>query len=106
MREAAMVSAITDKTPLGPNVKALLGERWAQLMVDRAGHADGEFGKAAAVAGRITENGGKTMQADMREAWDWVKAAILAVRSAPDCSWTTDEEIAGQIMQSIKAKRK
>lgn len=96
---------MTDKTPMGPNVKALLGERWAQLMTDRAGHAGGEFGKVAAVAARIAEGDGARLKSDMREAWEWAKAAITAVRSAPDCGWTTDEEIAGEIMRRIKEKR-
>jgi hypothetical protein len=94
-----------EKTPLGPNVKALLSERWSQLMVDRAGHAGGEFGKVAAVAARIAEGNGAKLKSDMREAFEWTKAAIAAVRSAPDCKWTTDEEIAGEIVSRIYAKR-
>lgn len=96
---------MTDKTPLGPNVKALLAERWSQLTTERAGHAGGEFGKVAAVAARIAEGGGSSLKADMRDAFEWVKAAIATVRSAPNCPWTTDEEIAGEIVKRIKAKR-
>jgi len=97
---------MTDTTPMGPNVKALLSERWAQLMTDRAGHAGGEFGKVAAVAARMAENNGANLKSDMREAFEWVKAAIAAVRSAPDCMFTTDEEIAGEIVRRIKEKRR
>lgn len=94
-----------DKTPLGPNVKALLGERWSQLMCDRAGHAGGEFGKVAAVAARIAEGEGRNLKSDMREAFEWTKAALAVVRSAPDNKFTTDEEIAGEILRLIKQKR-
>lgn len=75
-------------------------------MVDRAGHAGGPFGKTAAVAGRIAEGNGAALKSDMREAFEWTKAAIVAVRSSPDCKWTTDEEIAGEIMRRVKMKRR
>ncbi len=96
---------MTDRTILGPNVKALLTERWAQLMTDRAGHAGGEFGKVSAIAARIAEGQGQNLKSDMREAFEWVKQVMTMVRSAPDNPWKTDEEIAGEIMRRIKAKR-
>lgn len=96
---------MNETTTLGPNVKALLSERWSQLMVDRAGHAGGEFGKVSAVAARIAEGNGAKFKSDMREAFEWTKAAIAAVRSAPDCPWKTDEDIAGEIVRRVKLKR-
>jgi hypothetical protein len=101
-REAEEV--MDDKTPLGPNVKRLLMERCSQLMVDRAGSAEG--GKVCAVAARLAENNGVNLKADMREAFAWVCEVMRVVRSSPDNPYKTDEEIAGELMRRIDAKRK
>ena len=42
----------------------------------------------------------------MREAKTWVDEAIRLVRIAPGCKWTTDEEIAGEILRQIDERKK
>jgi hypothetical protein len=91
------------KTPLGPNVKKLLSERCSQITVERAGRVTGEFGAVCAIASRLSEHG--TLQKDMRDAFEWVKAALAAVRAAPDNKFITDEEIAGEILRLVTTKR-
>jgi hypothetical protein len=41
----------------------------------------------------------------LREATEWTFAGIDAVRAAPGCTWTTDEEIAGEILRRIGSKK-
>lgn len=94
-----------DKTPLGPNVKALLIERASQLTVERAGSAGDDFGVACAVAGRIAEDMGSRFKSDMRDAFEWTKKAIALVRTAPDNTLNTDEEIAGEIIRRIRERK-
>lgn len=92
-------------TPLGPNVKALLVERWSQLMVERSGNTGGPFGKTTAVIARMAEDSGAHLKADMREAFEWVKSVIAAVRAAPDNTLTSDEEIAKEIMRQVHLRK-
>jgi len=95
-----------DKTTiLGPNVKRLLIERCAQLSVERSGDAGGPFGKAVAVAARLAGSQGNSLQSDLTDAFEWVQSAIAAVRSAPDCPWSSDEEIAGEILNRVALRR-
>lgn len=86
---------------IGPNANKLAIERCAQLMVDRAVLTDGGFGRTAAVAARIADGG---LGTDMAEAVEWTRVAIAAIRSAPDCTWTDDEEIAGEILRRLKSR--
>lgn len=95
-----------EHTKLGPNVKALLIERWSQLMCARAGHAGGKFGKVAAVAARMADKQGQDLKADMRDAFTWVQSALTAVKSSPDNPYDTDEAIAGAIMKRVKEQRR
>lgn len=88
-------------TALGPNANKLAIERCAQLMVDRAVLTYGTFGRTAAVAVRIAEGG---LSADMAESVEWTRVAIAAIRSAPDCPWNDDEEIAGEILRRLKSR--
>lgn len=86
---------------LGPNANKLAIERCAQLMVDRAVVADGVFGRTAALAARIADGG---LSTDMAAAIDWTRTAIATIRSAPDCTWTDDEEIAEEILRRLKSR--
>lgn len=59
---------------------------------------DGSVGFAAGVS--FLSNP-ELIKATAKEATEWVFVAIDAVRSAPNCEWTTDEEIAGEILKKI-----
>ena len=76
---------------MGPNEKKMVIRRMAQIMIP----PDGGFA-----------DGIKALQGDIvgvsRGASAWVKEVIQVVRSAPDCPWKTDEEIAGAILERIK----
>ena len=76
---------------MGPNEKRMVTCRMAQIMIPPS---DGLM------------DGMKALQSDIvgvsREASAWVKEAIKVVRSAPDCPWKTDEEIAGEILKRMK----
>jgi hypothetical protein len=73
---------VTDlsKWRFGPNVKKLIISRSSQITIDRAKATDPDakyvFG---AVVNRIVEAGGTNMLTDLREAAEWVKAAIQSV---------------------------
>lgn len=75
-------------------------------MIDRAGDAGGEFGKTAAVAARIAENGGENLKSDMREAFEWTCAVVKALRFAPDGNFKSDEEAAGVILARINLRKR
>lgn len=92
-----------ETTKFTPAVKRLFMERWSQLMVDRAGNAEG--GKVCAVAARIVENQGASLKSDMQEAWEWTKQAIKLVRAAPDAHFDSDEAAAIAIMERIDARK-
>lgn len=91
---------------LGPNVKALLAERWSQLVVKRSTHEGGEFGKMIGVILRMSQNNGQAIVGDMHEAHEWVKNAITRIRIAsPEWRDKTDEEIAGELMRLVKERK-
>ena len=81
--------AYDPKRPTGPNVKKLICQRMAQLAVPSGG------GLSDAI-GFLTDK--DKLLGGARDATAWVFAAIDAVRAAPGCTWTTDEEIAGEIL--------
>jgi hypothetical protein len=85
------------KRPQGPNVKRLIARQMAKLVVP----AGGGFGD---VLEFLTDK--KRILQTAREATDLVFAYIDQLKAAPDCPWTTDEEIAGAILSAIDAKRR
>jgi hypothetical protein len=53
---------------------------------------------------RFLQDGGK-IAAAAREATAFVEAAILAVRSAPDNTFETDEEICGELVRRFEERK-
>ena len=86
---------MNDRRAQGTNVKKLIIRRMAHLAIpDGSGFADGiQFLQSPS---RIASTA--------REATKWVFDAIDAVKSAPNCEWTTDEEIAGEILRQIEER--
>lgn len=80
----------------GPNAKKLAIHKMSLLMVPPGG------GFASAIAA-LTRPGNLVEVA--KEATTWTEAAIAAVRSAPDNPFASDEEIAGEILRQIDARR-
>lgn len=85
--------------PTGPNVKKVIFRRFAMLAVP----VGGGFGSVAHGIGVLTDPIRRVQL--LREATDWTFAAIDAVRAAPGCTWTTDEEIAAEILRRIECKK-
>lgn len=85
---------------MGPNVRKLIAEKTARDAIPGGGGlADGI---------KFLSNP-KNISAGYRAAMEWVKIAILTVRQASEPNpWkdATDEEIAGEILKHIQAKRK
>jgi hypothetical protein len=82
----------------GPNVKKLIATRIAQLAIP---------------AGRGTLSAGLAFLQDKiriiqtaKQATADVEMWIAVVRSAPDNEFTTDEEIAGEILQRLEEQKK
>jgi hypothetical protein len=84
----------------GPNVKRLICHKMSLQMVPPGG------GAGAAIAS-LMKPGNIGVQA--REATKWVEAAISLVRAAAEPNpykTMTDEDIAGEILKGIEAKKK
>ncbi len=81
--------------PMGPNVKKLVARRMAMLAIPPGGG----FGDGVAL---LCDP--KKLAATGKDATAWVHEAIAAVRAAPDCKWTTDEEIAGELLRLAEAR--
>jgi len=81
--------------PQGPWVKKLIIRFMTTAAVPDGG------GVADAIKWLTTPG---MMQSAARNATVLAFEAIDAVRSAPDCKWTTDEEIAEQIVTAIEDK--
>lgn len=82
---------------IGPNVKKLIIHKMSLIAIPvGSGDRSLELGIQA-----ITN-----MKPVYQEARDWVEAAIALVRVAPDCPYTTDEEIAGAILQGVDNRRR
>ena len=86
---------MSTKRPQGPNVKKLIIRRMSQLAVP----IGGGFGDALEF---LTDK--HRIITVAREATAWAFEAIDAVKAAPDCPWTTDEEIAGEIVRRIEKR--
>jgi hypothetical protein len=80
----------------GPNVKRLIVHKMSRDAVPPGGGVGNAIGFLSDP---------KKIAAGARAATEWVEAAIAAVRAAPGCTFTTDEEIAGEILRKI-AERK
>jgi len=81
----------------GPNVKRLITQRMAQVMIPPGGGFLTGL-EALAKPGNI----GKVA----REATDWVNKAISLVKEAPNNPYGDDDEvIAGEILRQIELKR-
>ena len=87
-------------TPIGPNIKMLIATKMATDAIPAGGgFADGVrflSSKESIIAGA-------------KAATEFVKLAIQAVRQAGDPNpWrnATDEEIAGELLRQIEAKKK
>lgn len=92
-------------TPLGPNVRCLLSERLAQLLVE-----DGvtRIPIADVLASYNTKLGFQRFTKKMEEARKWTQMALASVKLAAEPNeWKdkADEEIAGELLRQIKAKR-
>ncbi len=82
----------------GPNVRKLIAHKMSLLMAPPG--TDNQLGQAL----KFLIEPGKIV-AVAREATQWVEAAIAVVRSAPDNPYTTDEEIAGAILEKIEKQK-
>jgi hypothetical protein len=92
--------------PIGPNVRRLISERAAQLQCDSAKERFGQAGFAE-IAALMAERGVGGLQANLREAHEWVMVSLKALRNAPGSEqWPTDEDMAGELMRRIEAKRR
>ena len=80
----------------GPNVKKLIVHKMSLIMGPPGGGA-------GAVVANLVRPG--NLAAVAREATEWVESAIATVKSAPDNPYATDEEIAGEILRQIDAKK-
>ena len=80
----------------GPNVKRLIVHKMSLDAVPPGGGA-------ADVVKFLSDP--KKVTAGARAAAEWVNAAIAVVRTAPDNPYTTDEEIAGEILKGIEARK-
>jgi len=83
------------------NVERLVIERAAQLIADRGKAETGD-----AFTGVLTRLMDKRASDDMREAKQWVMAAIAVIQSAPGGSaYGDDERIAGEILRQIQMRK-
>jgi hypothetical protein len=80
----------------GPNVRRLIVYRMSTIMVPKGG------GIVDALQNMCKPNG---IGDAAREATEWVKAALMAVKSAPGGSGMDDEYIAGEILSRIPDRR-
>ena len=84
---------------MGPNVKKLIFHRASQLIIPESGGI-GDVVDAIRTPSKLVEA--------TREATEWVKAAIQAVKSAPGPNpyGDNDEAIAGEILRQIEIKKR
>lgn len=90
---------------MGPNVRRLVIQRASQLQVERAKEL---FGKAGVgeIAAMLAHDGAGGLKAVMREAYEWVTAAVAAVRLAPgNEKWPDDEAVAGEILRQVAERQ-
>lgn len=93
---------MTQPLQIGPNVRRLIAERAAQLQIERAQKSHG-VADVGTLAQGIVDG---TFQETLREASTWVTAALTLARNAPGSEkWPTDEDMAGEILRGIAAKR-
>jgi hypothetical protein len=76
----------------GPNVKRLITIRMATIAVpEGTGDPMGHALRTLLSRDALTDVA--------RQATEWVQMALYVARTAPDNPWTTDEEIAGEILR-------
>lgn len=86
--------------PTGPNVKRVIFRRFAMLAVPAGSGSSAVTHGIGVLADPVR----RTQL--LREATEWTFAGIDAVRAAPGCTWTTDEEIATEILRRIENRTK
>ena len=80
---------------MGPNVRKLICHHMSTVMVPpNGGIADAL--EALTTPGRLTEVA--------KESTEWVRQALEAVKSAPNNPFSSDEEIAGEILKRVEEK--
>jgi hypothetical protein len=96
---------MTTKTPLGPNVRRLLAERAAQIQVEAAKEKYGKAG-VGEIAALLASDGPAGLQSNVRQAFEWLRSALAALRRSPGAEqWADDEAMAGEIVRQIKERR-
>lgn len=90
---------MSETRPQGPNVRRLIAHKMSLIMVP-PGAKDG----FAAAVGSMLRPGGIGDAA--KEATEWVRQAIAAVKAAPDNPHGDDDEaIAGEILRQVWKKQ-
>lgn len=80
---------------LQPNVKKLIIHKMSMLAIPV-----GSGKESVALGIQAIMNVAPIYQ----QARDWVETAIATVKAAPDCPYTTDEEIAGVILAGLEER--
>lgn len=81
---------------LGPNMSRLVVARMAIIAIPAgSGNRSFDLGLDALVTP------GKTA-AIYRQAVDWARTTIKTMREMPDCPWSTDEEVAADLLRNLE----
>lgn len=96
---------ITEKSPLGPNVKRLIYERAAQAQLEAARVKYGECG-IEEMAQFLVDGGASGLKDNLWSAFQWVAKVLDILRkSSGSEQWPTDEDMAAEILRRIKNRK-